>query len=571
MKKILFQVLFTAIILPVSAQVAINNDGSAPDASAMLDVKSTNSGILIPRMTATEMNNITSPATGLLVFVTDNNTFYYYDGSAWVQASADNLGNHTATENIKTNGHWISNDGDDEGIYIHEDGWVSIGNSAHKAMLHIKGDDPDIELNMNSSSTVASWIELRFSVDDTIRSHIYLHKDTHDLYFINDKQHENKGDIYFRNNYSDALIIKNDGKIGINTTNPGQQLDVNGNIKHGHILYHYSSAATSGTRRWIQFRDGDEYGDQLFLSNNGTTVIGSGEGPYVVRDNIDQDGTEILYLTSDRNNSYEAIKFITGLQTGWDDRVEAMTILGNGKVGIGLNDPTGYLNLAYRNDAGPNGTSQPGGDFMIGPVDGTHLEIDNNEIHAMADESNPGTLYLNLNGGTVSIGVEDDAVVSINAGGTSYALNLPNNSDEASGQARAYAWVTYSDRRVKSQIESIQNPLEIVKKLRPVHYTHHSSRFLHLGENKTDEKNKNNQNGFVLQPEKSSTEYGYIAQELYRVVPEAVYKPANEQTDLWGVNYSMIIPILNAAIIEQQKTIEELKRRIEALEKQNNR
>jgi len=50
-------------------QVAINTDGSEPDASAILDVNSTTSGILIPRMYADDRDAIISPATGLLVYV----------------------------------------------------------------------------------------------------------------------------------------------------------------------------------------------------------------------------------------------------------------------------------------------------------------------------------------------------------------------------------------------------------------------------------------------------------------------------------------------------------------------
>ncbi len=39
----------------------------------------------------------------------------------------DNLGDHTATQNIKLSGHWLSSDGDDEGIYVAENGTVGIG------------------------------------------------------------------------------------------------------------------------------------------------------------------------------------------------------------------------------------------------------------------------------------------------------------------------------------------------------------------------------------------------------------------------------------------------------------
>ena len=84
MKKHLF--LFVVVLMTVSAvraQVAINTDGSNPNSSAMLDVKSDTAGILIPRMTAAQRDAISSPAQGLLVYVTDDNTFYFYTGSFW--------------------------------------------------------------------------------------------------------------------------------------------------------------------------------------------------------------------------------------------------------------------------------------------------------------------------------------------------------------------------------------------------------------------------------------------------------------------------------------------------------
>ena len=83
MKRFLVILLLVLGGLNLTAQVGINKDGSAPDASAMLDVKSTVGGMLIPRMTAADRDNIATPATGLTVYVTDDNNFYYYDGAAW--------------------------------------------------------------------------------------------------------------------------------------------------------------------------------------------------------------------------------------------------------------------------------------------------------------------------------------------------------------------------------------------------------------------------------------------------------------------------------------------------------
>ena len=64
--------------------VSYNTTGAPADGSAMLDVQSTSKGVLVPRMTATQMAGIGTPATGLMVFQTDDMSgFYYYSGSAW--------------------------------------------------------------------------------------------------------------------------------------------------------------------------------------------------------------------------------------------------------------------------------------------------------------------------------------------------------------------------------------------------------------------------------------------------------------------------------------------------------
>jgi hypothetical protein len=60
-----------ATIVHAQNNVAVNNDASSPDASAMLDVKSTNKGILIPRVTIAQKNAISNPAKGLLVMQHD--------------------------------------------------------------------------------------------------------------------------------------------------------------------------------------------------------------------------------------------------------------------------------------------------------------------------------------------------------------------------------------------------------------------------------------------------------------------------------------------------------------------
>lgn len=80
---ILAFLLFFLLTGSVSSQVAINSDSSTPNASSMLDVSSTSKGILIPRMTTAQKTSISSPATGLMVYDTDIQSFCYYNGTTW--------------------------------------------------------------------------------------------------------------------------------------------------------------------------------------------------------------------------------------------------------------------------------------------------------------------------------------------------------------------------------------------------------------------------------------------------------------------------------------------------------
>ena len=76
-------------IMGIQGQVAINMDNSTADPSAILDVKSTTKGMLIPRMTAAQRNAINAPATGLMVFSTTDGHFYFYTGTDWKQMNSN--------------------------------------------------------------------------------------------------------------------------------------------------------------------------------------------------------------------------------------------------------------------------------------------------------------------------------------------------------------------------------------------------------------------------------------------------------------------------------------------------
>jgi hypothetical protein len=73
------------------AQVGINSDNSTPSASAMLDVKSSTKGFLPPRMTTVEIDAISSPPEGLVVYNTTINTIAFYNGTSWRKSDGTNM------------------------------------------------------------------------------------------------------------------------------------------------------------------------------------------------------------------------------------------------------------------------------------------------------------------------------------------------------------------------------------------------------------------------------------------------------------------------------------------------
>jgi hypothetical protein len=73
-----------------TAQVKIGSPGS-PDPKAVLELDDTARGFLLPRLTQTQMNNITSPPNGLMIYnTTSNSTYQYYQPAAqWRTIVAD--------------------------------------------------------------------------------------------------------------------------------------------------------------------------------------------------------------------------------------------------------------------------------------------------------------------------------------------------------------------------------------------------------------------------------------------------------------------------------------------------
>lgn len=132
----------------VNAQVGIGT--TSPDASSALEIASTNSGILVPRMTVVQRLAIVSPAEGLLVYQTnDVEGFYYYEGNKWL-----NLLSPNSQIGVVPIGSIIAWHGNLVGVGSLPDGWVLCrGGTVYDVDSPINGRTiPNLNGNTTSSS-----------------------------------------------------------------------------------------------------------------------------------------------------------------------------------------------------------------------------------------------------------------------------------------------------------------------------------------------------------------------------------------------------------------------------------
>jgi len=113
-----------------------------------------------------------------------------------------------------------------------------------------------------------------------------------------------------------------------------------------------------------------------------------------------------------------------------------------------------------------------------------------------------------------------------------FAVDVADGSNNVN-KIRAAAFVTYSDERLKTDVSPIQGGLDTVNNLKAVNFTW-----------KKD----------------GSRDFGFMAQQLKQVVPQAVH---GTEEGLYGVDYGRLSAILVSAIQEQSAQIASLKKQLE--------
>ncbi len=84
MKKLTVYSIFSMMVsLMWSQSISINDDGSLPDNSAILDVQAIDKGVLLPRMTTFQRDSIRNPAQGLIIYDLFDRGYWYFDSTDW--------------------------------------------------------------------------------------------------------------------------------------------------------------------------------------------------------------------------------------------------------------------------------------------------------------------------------------------------------------------------------------------------------------------------------------------------------------------------------------------------------
>ena len=176
------------------AQLGFNANGSVSNPSAMLDVKSTNKGFLLPRMTQAQRNGIVNPAAGLQVYQTDGIPgIYLFDGvSAWsVYVGASFPSPFTVNGND---------------IYSNNTGNFGINTSTPSYKLTLKSIIPEYGMvHTDGIVSMGTYLNSTNGQFGTITNHSLQ---------------------FFTNNGSPQMTILPSGKVGIMTTTPSSDLTV---------------------------------------------------------------------------------------------------------------------------------------------------------------------------------------------------------------------------------------------------------------------------------------------------------------------------------------------------------
>jgi hypothetical protein len=168
--------LLGGLLTDVHAQ-GVGIGTTSPNASALLELQSTDKGLLIPRLTRTQKLAVASPQLGVLIYQTDSvsatepNTFYYWDGTVWQPfiAKSDgwmllgNAGTVASTNFIGTtdNKSWHVKTNNTDRLFVKSTGEVGVNTITPTQQLEVANGNV---LLSNANNTAS---DLRFQEAST--------------------------------------------------------------------------------------------------------------------------------------------------------------------------------------------------------------------------------------------------------------------------------------------------------------------------------------------------------------------------------------------------------------------
>lgn len=459
MKKLnLLLAIMIMAAVAVGQSVGINADGSAPDASAMLDVSSTTKGFLAPRvslMSSTDVSTIESPATGLLIYNTANTGdvtpgYYFYSGSAWIKLDAG-LWGYNLEDKIFTNYN------------------VGIGTTSPSTQL-------ELEISSSGTPTYNFFRAGNAGGDNLPQVQFSIENSAVNMFEIFGKTGLNSLASLMSFNLSN-------GNVGIGTTSPLSKLSVvGGAFTTNGGLTNTSSRPALGTSRIAGEIAG--VGSSLGADDGFLRLSAGGGSSSSVKSFIDLSG-------------YSTVTDMLANIVFGTEGTERMRINNAGNVGIGTTSPR------YPLEVGPETAYD-----ISGTYNNNYMRFSVNTAAGTAPEA-----------ATDGNGLHD---ASIFAQGSIMT---------------AQHFKAISDKRVKENIAEIDNSLKLLGQLRPVTYR------------------MKDQVKYGLK-----THYGFIAQEVEKIIPEAVstgigdipiLKPFDQVDFEDGVEYTLIVK--DGDIITEQK------------------
>ena len=173
--------------------------------------------------------------------------------------------------------------------------------------------------------------------------------------------------------------------------------------------------------------------------------------------------------------------------------------------------------------------------FNFGPNNEAKIFFDTSPTNALVISGSSANGGLTISGSSVNIGCF--VGIGVGEGNVTHALTLPNSSD-ASGQAKANAFFTYSSKRYKKDVEPLESAINTISKLQGVSYNWKDT---------------------------GKKDFGFIAEDVGKVIPEIVEWSADPQYAN-TMDYTRIISFLVEAVKEQQNKIDLLAEKLDKLD-----